>query len=361
MSWIKLIWGLLFRLFPCPTAVGLRRIGNPGRDSPVLVTCNFDLTVRRLMRTLRGQDVWLLVAESKGVNVWCAAGAKEFNTHSVVAAVKTSGIDDLVDHRELILPPYGGPGVRRTDVEQQTGWTASWGPVYGADLPRFLAGGKRRDPAMRRARYGLWERLDTGLGSMFAFYLAGVAGFAIFGRTLLLDFVAIGAVVFVLFYALVPWIPGKHGWVKATVPGVLLGAVWLTLELTTELAGFRLRGDFIIAIVMFQVYGGELGGLASTMASEFDPMMAKLGVRALGNVSFAGTLRTDLLNGNRTLTLAADRCSGCRDCFEVCPLDVWELDEQEHAVLARREACTACCACVLQCASGAIRAEKTGS
>ena len=67
MSPLKTVWGLLFRLFPCPTRVGLRRIGNPGRTSPVLVTGNFDLTVRRLVRALRGTDAWLIAAQSGGV------------------------------------------------------------------------------------------------------------------------------------------------------------------------------------------------------------------------------------------------------------------------------------------------------
>ncbi len=112
MSFFKTIWGLLFRLFPCPTRVGLRRVGDPGRASPVLVTCNFHNTVQRLTRLLEkaGVDAWLLVADSKGVNVWCAAGGDEFNTHSVVSAVKTSGVADRVDHRRLVQFRIDRPG-----------------------------------------------------------------------------------------------------------------------------------------------------------------------------------------------------------------------------------------------------------
>ena len=45
---------LLFgRLFSLPTKPGLRRVGNPNRSSPVLVTCNFDLTVRKVIQTLQ--------------------------------------------------------------------------------------------------------------------------------------------------------------------------------------------------------------------------------------------------------------------------------------------------------------------
>jgi CO dehydrogenase/acetyl-CoA synthase gamma subunit (corrinoid Fe-S protein) len=66
MILLKTIWGLLFRLFPCPTPGGLRHVGDPGRQSPVLVTCNFHTTVKRLTRLLEkaGVDAWLLVASS---------------------------------------------------------------------------------------------------------------------------------------------------------------------------------------------------------------------------------------------------------------------------------------------------------
>ena len=62
-----------FRLVPWPTQPGLRRVGAPGPFSPVIVTGNYDLTVRRVTRALRGVDAWLVVAPSGGINVGCAA------------------------------------------------------------------------------------------------------------------------------------------------------------------------------------------------------------------------------------------------------------------------------------------------
>ena len=185
MSFLKMIWGLLFRLFPCPTKVGLQSIGTPGPDSPALLTCNFDLTVRRLKHHLQGLDLWLLVAESRGVNVWCAAGGEEFNTHSVVSALKTSGIEDKVNHRTIILPPLGAPGIKKTDVEKQTGWKVQWGPVYAGDIADYLRNRCERSEKMKRVSYDLKERLDTALGSLFPFYFLGAIGFFLFGRDLL--------------------------------------------------------------------------------------------------------------------------------------------------------------------------------
>ena len=57
---IKTIIETMFRFFPFPAETGLRVVGEPGPDAPVFVTCNFDLTVRRVSRALRGMDCYLL-------------------------------------------------------------------------------------------------------------------------------------------------------------------------------------------------------------------------------------------------------------------------------------------------------------
>lgn len=360
MSVSKTAWGLLFRLGPCPTKVGLREIGSPGRDSPVLVTCNFALTVDRVTHELSraGVDAWLLVAESRGVNVWCAAGAGEFGTHSVVSAVKTSGIAERVDHRMLILPPLGGPAIDAVEVASQTGWKTRWGPVYARDLPRFLERGATRDESMKRARYGLGQRLDTGLGSLFPFYLAGALGFAIFAPSLLATYLWVGALTFVVFMAICPWLPGRAGLVKILSLEALFGAALAATELASGGGGSPVRAELIIAMALLPIYGGELGGLSSTMRSELDPVLARLGIGAIGNTKFAGTIRTELLNGYRELSHDRDACEGCRRCVEICPQGVWEMDDQKRAVLAHRDACTACKACLTQCPSGAITAPR---
>ncbi len=358
MNAAKLIWSLLFRIFPCPTALGLRAIGHPDGDSPVLVTCNFYGTVRGITRFLEreGVDAWLLVAESRGVNVWCAAGGDEFNTRSVVSAVKTSGVADMVEHRRLLLPPLGAPGIDAAEVKRQTGWSVSWGPVRYEDIPRFLARGARRDEAMKRATYTLRERLDTALGSLFPFYLAGALGFLILGRGLLLDYLLIGAASFLAFFSVCPWLPGRSGlskvlWLEAPLGAALLAA-WLLWPEPRVLA------DVVIAMVTLPVFAAELGGLASTMPSDLDPFLSRLGIGAIGNVALAGTIRTELLNGYRKLTHDPERCTSCRRCGEVCPVMAWDIDDDKRVVLARPESCVACRACLVQCDTGGVEAPR---
>ncbi|UCH21133.1 MAG: hypothetical protein JSU83_21910 [Deltaproteobacteria bacterium] len=357
MQPLKFIWATFFRLFPCPTPVGLQRIGNPGRKSPVLVTCNFYLTVRRLTKALKGIDAWLLVADSGGVNVWCAAGANVFNTRSVVSAAKISGIAEMVNHRRLILPPLGAPGIRAKDVKDQSGWTVHWGPVRARDIPRYLQEKKYRVEEMKRVTYNWQERLDTALGALFPFFFLGAIGFLIFGRHLLLNYMLVGMVVFLFFYLSCPWLPGKHGLTKVILPGIILGVFLFAFEMLDVRSTYSLRADMTIAMVMLLIYGTELGGIASTMRSDLDPFLSRLGIGSIGNLSFAGSVRTELLNKSRQLRYYRECCIGCRSCADLCPQGVWEIDAEKRAIPAYFEKCTACRACLVQCNGGAIKAE----
>ena len=139
LNLLKDFWFLFGRLFPFPTRAGLRKIGSPDKTSPVLVTANFELTVRQVTKTLNrdGINAWLLVANTKGINVWCAAGGGNFSTDTVIAALKTSGIDKLVDHKRLILPQLCASGVNIHSLKKRSGWQGRFGP--GHQVPGRLA------------------------------------------------------------------------------------------------------------------------------------------------------------------------------------------------------------------------------
>jgi 2-polyprenyl-3-methyl-5-hydroxy-6-metoxy-1,4-benzoquinol methylase len=132
------LWALFFRILPPYPKVrpGLYAVGRPAPDSPVLVTGNFDLTVRRLVRAIDGQlDVWVLVADSAGINVWCAAGGGYFTAEKVISAIKTSHLSEVVNHHALILPQLCANGVDGWRIRKETGWGVHWGPVRAEDIP----------------------------------------------------------------------------------------------------------------------------------------------------------------------------------------------------------------------------------
>ena len=129
-SWLLDILQTIFRMIPWSTEPGLYALGNPDPNSPVIVTCNYDLTVRRVIRALADCDVWLVVAPSSGINVWCAAAGGHFGTHQVVTALKTCGIEARVRHRRVILRQLSATGVIAQEVSRGCGWKVHFGPVY---------------------------------------------------------------------------------------------------------------------------------------------------------------------------------------------------------------------------------------
>nr|NIO11254.1 carbon monoxide dehydrogenase [Deltaproteobacteria bacterium] len=59
---------------------GLYALGNPTKDSPVFVTANYTLSFDSLRSALVGIDGYIMVLDTKGINVWCAAGKGTFGT-----------------------------------------------------------------------------------------------------------------------------------------------------------------------------------------------------------------------------------------------------------------------------------------
>ena len=140
-------------------AAGLYAVGQPGSQSPVLVSANYKLTFDQLRRELAGRDVWLLLLETFGINVWCAAGKGTFGTLELINRINRTGLPTLVAHRTLIVPQLGAPGIAAHEVKKATGFKVHYGPIRAEDLPEFLDRGMEVTPAMRRARFNLRDRL----------------------------------------------------------------------------------------------------------------------------------------------------------------------------------------------------------
>jgi len=93
-------------------APGLYCVGNPDKTSEVLITANFKLTFDHLRRELENINAWILVLDTRGVNVWCAAGKGTFSTKELVKRIKLCSLEKVVDHKRVIVPQLGATGVR---------------------------------------------------------------------------------------------------------------------------------------------------------------------------------------------------------------------------------------------------------
>lgn len=163
-------WELLMRLgigrdnYTVP--VGVYAIGKPDKGSPVLITGNYKLTIDKLREDLSGVDTWLLVLDTKGVNVWCAAGKGTFSTEELIYRIKKHKISSLVDHKTLILPQLSAPGLSAWQVTKYTGFKVEFGPVHSNDIIRYLENGNIASDDMRRVRFGLHNRMEVALVEM---------------------------------------------------------------------------------------------------------------------------------------------------------------------------------------------------
>jgi len=157
----------LLRMLPFPCKPDLIKIGNPNQNFPVFLTCNFHLTVESVKQSLKLKNCYLIVANTKGINVWCAATGGYFTNHKVISILKTSGIEKLVSHREVILPQFAASGIEAKIIQKKTGWKIIWGPVYAKDIPLFISNNFKKSLPMREVGFPLPQRMEMAVAWAF--------------------------------------------------------------------------------------------------------------------------------------------------------------------------------------------------
>jgi hypothetical protein len=242
---------------------GVYAVGTPGAGAPVLVTANYKLTFDALRSSLQELDAWLLVIDTHGINVWCAAGKGTFCADEVARVVQESRLSEIVDHRRLILPQLSAPGVAAHKVKEACGFRVTFGPVRAADVPAFLAAGMKADAEMRRATFDVreravvvpevlavaWDRrMLLAYGGILAVSAIGNDGVSL-RRGLRDGALVIGAAWLALLAGgavtplALPWLPGRAFSLKGAVAGGVLAAA------TTATFGRRLSPAARLALL----------------------------------------------------------------------------------------------------------------
>jgi CO dehydrogenase/acetyl-CoA synthase delta subunit len=220
-------------------ATGLYAIGKPTAESPVLVTANYKLTFDKLRAELSATDAWILVLDTKGVNVWCAAGKGTFGTRELEQRLLVTRLDQVVSHRRLVLPQLGATGVSAPQVVKDTGWRVVFGPVRARDIPAFLANGMKKDARMKRVLFRFPDRMAVApveLVQSWPFLVGAAAVSAALAlpfdhgylhRLLRFGIPLIGAVLAgtVAVPALLPVLPFRAFSLKGAVIGTLWGVI----------------------------------------------------------------------------------------------------------------------------------------
>jgi len=138
---------------------GLYAVGDPTKDADVFVTANYKLTFDTLRRELKGLNTWILVLDTKSINVWCAAGKGTFGTDELVNRIAATKLDSVVSHRRLILPQLGAVGVNAAVVQKKTGFRVSFGPVQARDIPAYIRAGHKKTKGMSTITFSMLDRL----------------------------------------------------------------------------------------------------------------------------------------------------------------------------------------------------------
>jgi hypothetical protein len=228
---------------------GLYALGKPDGKSPVLVSANYKMSFDELRSALRGRDSWILVLDTKGINVWCAAGKGTFGTEELVRRIEASGLKEVVSHRSLILPQLGAPGVAAHTVKKLSGFGVRFGPIRAEDIPSYIDAGFKAAPEMRLKTFTLRERAvlipvelveaiqPALIIAPILFLLGGIGGPAGFWANALhegsfaaaafLSAVIGGAVINPL---LLPYLPGRAFSVKGLWLGTIIALIDLSLK-----------------------------------------------------------------------------------------------------------------------------------
>ncbi len=246
---------------------GIYAIGTPDKYSQVLVTANYKLTFDAVRKELEGLNVWVLVLDTKGINVWCAAGKGTFGTKELINRISKTKLSKIVASGTLILPQLGAPGVSAHEVTKNTGFKIVYGPVRASDLKEFISSGMKATDEMRRVKFTLKDRLVLTPVELAATLKLSLM---IFGILFLLNLFVTKPFGIVDLYAyagailagcvftpvLLPWIPGRAFAWKGWLLGLLwtLAVVMLNGGITTPSFGILKELAYILVLPSISAY-----------------------------------------------------------------------------------------------------------
>jgi NAD-dependent dihydropyrimidine dehydrogenase PreA subunit len=335
-----------FRYYNFPCKLGLIRVGQPNESSPVFVSGNYTLTVKRLLRKLKlsSIDCYLLVANSRGCNVWCAVGMNEFSDFDIIDAINVSGLRGLVNHQRIIVPVYAAPGVDIGAVKRETGFNVHWGPTHLNDLPRYIKNGLKRTSDMYLVKFGFQDRLEQAMATALAYTMTIGIG-AIFWPAFVGRIIGLIFIVYFFGFCLYPFFPEERRWRRAGLQTAIL--------LGTQTAFGVWRGwtpfDHLL-------WGVILLGLILLM------VLDQCGSTPLHKTSIKHWLtKGDYLSLFNPI-IDPELCINCMQCVLVCPTGVFAARRQDvkTVVAVKPDSCEECLACVKQCPTDAIFNRNTG-
>ena len=318
-GFLKYVWDTIFRLFPHPEALGLYQIGHPDDHSPIIATGNFRLTVKRVQDAI-DFDCWLLICNSRGINIWCSALAGHFGTVDVIEALEKSNLAGLTKSRRVILPQLCAANVFPAEIKKKTGFLAEFGPVYADSLNVYFKNPETE--GIRSVDFKIAQRVEMAIGSPIILTILLLAIFNFFDLAPLLYIIPFLYLISIIHAIIFPFKFIRNTYLWALFWGLTIFAlVYWFLPLRA-----------VLSLSLGTAY----------LATEF--------------VGWSPLVKYAIGKKPGTILINPDKCIGCGICQQVCPRDVFEIREKADAV--RIQSCEVCLSCIRQCPEEAIELNK---
>ena len=299
----------------------------------MIVTGNYELTVRRVAKALQGLDCWLLICDSRGINVWCSSLSGHFSEKNIIHAIELTHLSKYVSHKNIILPQLCASGVNIQVIKQKIGFVSVFGPVYIKNIEEFLNENKD-ESELRKVKFNLWQRIEMAVSSPLILVTV---------LALIYLFIDLSKVLFI--FPIIYFISVAHGIIYPYRPikFIPLWSFLFSLGVTGVITGIVNLSQFFNSDWAIGI-GITLGFSTFYMINEFEGWspLVKYNLKSIYKGINVPEIRVN-----------EEFCNGCRLCFQVCPKSVFTIESGKAKVLDRKE-CIDCSACYNQCPTEAI-------
>ncbi len=206
-------------------------------NTPMIVTCNYHMTVFLVWRKMRRIPVRVLVIDTKGINVWCSAGKGQFNAQEILKQLAKYPKEILTNEAklQLILPKLSLSGVKLSDLRPYD-IDPIIGPIYLEELPAFLTKRPFKNSIDSHYKFDLRDRLFTLIPTFIQFtvYL-GIGAIVLLAIHLWLNtgiwwqVIPIGLTITTIYILMFPWLPTKSFAKKGISLFFILSALFVAI------------------------------------------------------------------------------------------------------------------------------------
>jgi hypothetical protein len=259
------------------------------------------LSFNKLRSSLNDLDAWILVINSRGINVWCAAGKGTFGTVEIIKCLNQYKISEIVKHKTIIVPQLGASGVSAFMIRKESGFKVIFGPVRAKDIASFIKNKMTATKEMRTVYFSFLERLVlTPVELSQSIKYPAVIIPIVYFLTYMTQQLGLGHLLTILFIfsflsgnvilqLLLPLLPFRsfvlNGWIFGFIPPfIVLFFTTLVLKISAVFAIFFLF-PAITAFLFFNFTGCTTytnpSGVKKEMTLFFWPLVISMGLGAI--------------------------------------------------------------------------------